>query len=343
MTGKKINNLKYPPSSLVQIFSPEDWEDFIEESCRARMNHGDLYCFVARIGGAGDAGRDVEARYTPTLSEGCWDLYQAKHYNSAIGESVLYPELAKFFHHLSLGTYPAPKYYFVCAPKNTSPKLHDLIAAPEKLKTAFMKSWQEGKNGIKLKDFPLTQDVVSAVAKFDFGNIKEMPVKDLIAYHSLNSSAHECLFGIEALRGANPVMPPHPAKDELMYIAQLVMVYSEDAGELMSMGDVLASSTYGDHLESCRGEFYSAEGLRRFSRDVMPGEFENLLIAVHDGVRRLNSSPKELVAFEKVEKVLQAAAVLQVANNPLSNKLLPADLPGACHHLVNEEKLKWLK
>ena len=307
------------------------------------MNHSGIYCFVTRIGGAGDAGRDVEARYTPDLIKGGWDLYQAKHYNSAVGESVLYPELAKFFHHLSIGTYPAPMFYYICAPKNTSPKLHDLIADSVKLKTAFMESWSKGKNGVKSKDFPLTKDVEKVVGEFDFAHIQEMPVKNLIEFHSLNSAAHERLFGIEAVRGANPITPPLPSEEEHIYVGQLVRVYSDDAGELMSVGEVLESSLYGEHLESCRGEFYSAEGLKRFSRDVMPGEFENLLGAVHEGVRRVNASPRNTAALEKLEKVLQTAAVLQIANNPLSQKLLPADLPGACHHLVNEEKLKWLK
>jgi len=47
--------------------------------------------------------------------------------------------------------------------------------------------------------------------------------------------------------------------------------------------------------------------------------------------------------MDRLESVLESASKLQITNNPLSSRLLPADLPGACHQLVNEEKLKWVK
>ena len=341
--NQKINHAKYPPSSLVQLLSPEDWESFIEDCCRVNMGAGKKYKFVQRIGGAGDAGRDIEARYSNELKENEWDLYQAKRYTSAVGESVLYPELAKVMHHICCGTYPAPRTYYVCAPKNTSPKLHDLIANPAQLKEKFLLSWKECKNGIDIKKFPLVEATLRIVQDFDYSKIREFPVKDLIDLHSQNFAAHETLFGVVCARGDNPETPTTPSSNELVYINQLIKVYSEHAGREFVLDETLTSDVYSEHLSGCRGEFYSAEGLKRFSRDVLPGEFERLLTSVLKGVKRTSASPTHKNSMEKLESVLETASKLQIADNPLSRRLLPADLPGACHQLVNEEKLKWVK
>jgi hypothetical protein len=72
-----------PPSSLVLHFSSDQWEKFIEEACRQRkLTNGASYAAVKQLGGAGDGGRDVEARLVPALEAGQWDLYQAKHYSA---------------------------------------------------------------------------------------------------------------------------------------------------------------------------------------------------------------------------------------------------------------------
>lgn len=340
---QKINHAKYPPSSLVQLLGADDWESFIEDCCRVEMNHNKKYRFVQRIGGSGDAGRDVEARYTDELKEGEWDLYQAKHYTGALGESTLYPELAKVLHHISIGTYPAPRNYYICAPKNTTPKLHDLIAHPDKLKVSFLGVWQQGKYGINLKQFPLTEPTVTVANAFDYSKIKIKPVKDLISLHAQDSIAHEQLFGVEHARGDNPEPPKIPVSEELIYVSQLLRVYSEHAGSQFSLEDVMNSEEYGEHLMGCRGEFYSAEGLKRFSTEVLPGEFENLMSSVYVAIRRVATSLGYDDSMKKLEAVLDAASKLQVSGNPLHRRLLPADLPGTCHHLVNEEKLKWVK
>lgn len=51
------------------------------------MGEGKKYRAVQRIGGAGDAGRDVEARYTEDLKADEWD-YQAKRYSTNLMSSI---------------------------------------------------------------------------------------------------------------------------------------------------------------------------------------------------------------------------------------------------------------
>lgn len=51
------------PSSQVLLFNPDQWEKFIFATTRQRiLASGKRYAFVKRLGGAGDGGRDIEAR-----------------------------------------------------------------------------------------------------------------------------------------------------------------------------------------------------------------------------------------------------------------------------------------
>lgn len=335
---QSVSKTSYPPSLLVQLLQPGQWEDFIEDCCRTEAK----YVFIQRLGGAGDAGRDVEARYTANLVADQWDLFQAKHYQTAVGESDLYPELAKVFHHLAQKTYPTPKNYYICAPKNTTPTLHDLIAKPDQMKQRFLKAWADGKMGIAISKFPLSATTLAFARNFEFNKIKEYPVKDLLDLHERDKTKHEKLFGIEATRDAS-VIPDVPTVAEQNYLEQILKVYAEDANSALTMAEAFSSDSYGEHLESCRAEFYSAEGLQRFSRDIYPGEFENFKVAVYNGVRRIATSPTHKTGLLRMTSVLDFSMGLKIDDSPLAKRLLPADLPGTCHHLVNEKKLKWLK
>lgn len=337
-TRQAVAKIGFPPASLVQLLEPGDWENFIEDCCR----NDKKYVFVQRLGGAGDAGRDIEARYQMNLVADEWDLFQAKRYQSAVGEGDLYPELAKVFHHLAQKTFPPPRTYFICAPKNTTPTLHDLIAKPDELKKRFLLAWRAGKQGISSSKFPLTTATEALVQGFDFSKIREFPVKDLLALHELNRVQHEKLFGIQQTRDES-IIPVVPATLEQNYLQEILKVYAEDCSTSLTLDDAFASPVYGDHLNGCRAEFYSADGLARFSRDVYPGEFENLKSSVHSGIKRVIANPALKTGLARMNSVLDHSTGMQISDNPLSNRLLPADLPGTCHHLVNENKIKWSK
>ena len=104
-----------PPSSQVLLFHPDQWEKLVEAACLNRpLGNGAKYAFVKQLGGAGDGGRDVEARLVPNLLKGQWDLYQGKHYDHGLTPSDVFKELVKFFKHLAAKTYPEPRYYFPC-------------------------------------------------------------------------------------------------------------------------------------------------------------------------------------------------------------------------------------
>jgi hypothetical protein len=327
--------------------SDEEWEEFIEEACverPLRPNGTQRYLQVKRLGSAGDAGRDVEARLSQPLTEGQWDLFQGKHYNHRLAPGDALPELAKFFFNLAQGVFPAPRTYYFCSPQNAGPDLHDLIANPTNLKGRLLKDWAVGATGLKNWKGQLTPKIKDLVISFDFSIFQECLVRDLLSWHANNRKKHFELFRIEAERGDDPAMPALPASEEMEYVTELLRVYTEDKGHIVALGDLGSDLAYQDHFHASRSTFYCAEGLKRFSRDLYTeDEFGNLLSMLHSGLKPIIHNPKLKTGMDRVTRATEAASTLPVSDSKLSPRLRSGDLPGACHHLVNERKLKWVK
>lgn len=324
--------------------SHNQWEEFIETACLYRQTNGNYYVQVKRLGNAGDAGRDIEARLVDELRKDLWDLYQAKHYDHRLTPGDTFGELAKFFTNLTAGVFPAPRCYFFCSPQNAGPDLHDLFAKPKDLKTRFINDWKNGETGLKEWAKKLTPDVERVVAAFDFSRIRECLVRDLIKWHAYDQAAHFKLFGIEPERGDDPSVPVVPASDELAYIEELLRVYAEDAKTAITLDEVGRSEDYAEHLSAARVAFYCAEGLKRFSRDLYSDdEFGRLLNMVLAGIRPSVSSPKHKTGFDRLDKALDLAATMNVSESKLSPRIRGGDLPGTCHHLVNENRIRWVR
>jgi hypothetical protein len=333
-----------PPAAQVMHFSDEQWENFIEIACCNRNLTNGKYVQIKRLGNAGDAGRDVEARLTDELKENSWDLYQAKHYETRLAPSTAFPELVKFFGHLKNKTYPCPRNYYFCAPRNAGPDLHDLIASPINFKKEFLKAWSNGTNGLKNFVSLLTPEMHNLVSNFDFSRIKECLVRDLIKWHSEDAKEHHKLFGIEPERGDDPDVPSSPTTDEMVYITELLKVYSEFSKANISLADVEALEDFRDQFAGIRANFYCAEGLKRFSRDLYTeDEFGNLLTMVLNGIRPIVSSPRHKVGLDRLDAAMSAVSSLTVIESKLYPRMRAGDLPGTCHHLVNEKRLSWVK
>lgn len=146
-----------PPSSQVLLIHDDQWEKLIEDACRNRpLDGGAKYVFVKQLGGAGDGGRDIEARLIPALSEKQWDLFQGKHYNHALTPTDVFKELIKFFKHLEAKTYPAPRYYYLCAPRGVGNDLHNLLSNPDEFKQRLLDDWKAERTGLKGRAKELT-------------------------------------------------------------------------------------------------------------------------------------------------------------------------------------------
>lgn len=334
------------PSSQVILLNPDQWEEFILAATRQRDLPGSSrYAIVKRLGGAGDGGRDIEARYGQTLGRDGWDLYQAKHYARGLTRTDAFPEMAKFFKQLALKTYPRPNYYYFCCPHAVGNELHNTMASgAASFKAKFLDAWKNENTGMKGRAAELTQDVQAVIDDFDFDRFIECPVHDLLAWHALDQSAHYEMFGIVPERGDDDPMPVRPATIEDVYLAELLRVYTEDRASPVTAFDV-PGSDYEEHFTAQRQTFYCAEGLQRFSRDIYPNEqeFERLLDMVHAGIRPTVAQLRHKTGMDRVDAAVDKASTLQVQESRLSSQLRGGDLPGTCHHLVNGGRLTWVK
>lgn len=334
-----------PPSSQVLLIHSDQWEKLVEVACLNRpLGAGVKYAFVKQLGGAGDGGRDVEARLVPGLVEGQWDLYQGKHYDHALTPSDVFKELVKFFKHLAAKTYPRPRYYYFCAPRGVGNDLHNLMTKPAEFQQRLLADWEAERTGLRGRSAELTHGLRDLIAKFDFSTIVECQTRDILAWHALDRKAHHELFGIEAQRGDDPTAPTAPAAHEQVYVEELLKVYSESSGKPMVLPDLMASDTCGEHFQAQRTLFYCAEGLKTFSSELYgEEEFNALLDMVLTGVAPKVKSPRHKTGLERLEAGTSGAEQLTVNDSVLAPRLRPGDLPGTCHHLANEKRLKWVK
>lgn len=334
-----------PASTQVLHFEPSQWEQLIEAAVRLRpLGQGKTYALVKRLGAANDKGRDVEARLVPEREPRKWDLYQAKHYENPLTPSNIFPELAKFFKHLAAGSYVHPRHYLICAPRSVGSDLFDLLAKPDDFKQRLLADWKAGETGLQKLKGDLTPAVEAVVSNFDFRDIRECELRDILEWHALDRSAHHKLFGIVAERMDDPLAPSMPTTDEANYIQALLQVYSELSGNTLTVDALMASSDFREHFLDQRTTFYCAEGLKTFSRDLYgEHEFFKLLDMVHTGIRSSVNSPRHSNGLDRLEAGLTSAQGLKVNDSVLSPRLRPGDLPGSCHHLANQKKLKWVK
>lgn len=333
-----------PPAVYLLHVNDKQWEEFIAAACRLRDFNPGKYAQVKILGNAGDKGRDVEARLESALIADRWDLYQAKHYEKRLTPGTAYPELVKFFGHLLNKSYVVPRKYYFCAPKNAGPELHDLLANSDLLREGLLAAWRNGTHGLQSDVAKLTPTMEAYIRAFDFSRFEECLVHDLLAWHEKDVKAHYQLFGIEPERGDDPAAPSTTESMQMLYVEELIRVYAEHCSSPLQLDGVLADESYREHLDAARQTFYAAEGLKRFSRDLYTeDEFSNLLEMVLTGINPVVKSIRLRNGLDRCEETVKVASTLKVTDSVLYKRLRGGDLPGTCHHLVNEKRIKWVR
>ncbi len=222
--------------------------------------------------------------------------------------------------------------------------LHNLMAKPDDFKQRLLNDWKAERTGLKGRAAELTAAVQKLITGFDFGSIIECQTRDILAWHALDRKAHFELFGIESERGDDPLAPAAPAAHEQVYVDELLKVYAEVTGQSMTLTQLMASDSCGEHFQAQRVLFYCAEGLKTFSRELYgEEEFDGLLNMVLTGVGPKVKSPRHRTGLDRLEVATSGAEQLTVNDSVLAPRLRPGDLPGTCHHLANEKRLKWVK
>lgn len=337
-----------PPIERIRLFSPQQYEDFINEWLHGYLMGKSEYVDVRQSGGAGDMGRDIVAYVDKLSPYGLWDNFQCKHYRTALAPSDIWVELGKLCHFTFINMYTIPRKYYFVAPQGVGSKLGTLLEKPEQLREELIKNWDNYclKNITTTKNISLTGNFKSYVESFDFSIVSHFPTLTIIEQHS-QTRWHAYRFGggLTKRRPTPPSPPNEIGKGESLYVKYLLEAYEDHLNTtITTIADLQHFPKIIKHFNRQREHFYRAESLNQFARDTLPdnSSFEELKNEIYSGVIDV-SEDEHNDGFECVKETIQAARLLQLTKiNPLSDHIHTDDRSGICHHLANEEKLRWV-
>ena len=338
------SGMNFPAAKLIELFEPEQWEDFTEEWAHTQEK---TYQEVIRYTGAGDMGLDILCFRTRNQFEGAWDNVQCKRYACKLQPAQVWVELGKIIYYSFTGEYPPPTNYFFAASKGLGLGLKKLLTHPDELKKKLIENWDKHcKSGITdMKEIPLEGNLLTYLNKFDFRIFKMIPVAKMIKDY-YNTPFYIRRFGTASLP-ARPVvdLPPDTVQaHESRYVQQLFEAYSEKLSlQLNSPAQLAAHPELEQHFNRSREIFYHAESLRSFARDsVDPGTFDDVREEIYHGV--VNTYEMDYPnGFTRMGHTLQQAGGIAPTCNALCIRVQTQDKQGICHHLANEDRFKWVK
>jgi hypothetical protein len=331
------------PAIVIQTYDESEWEQFALEWAAA---FDPPYAHLDRVGGAGDKGRDIVA-YTGQPNTPCdLDVYQCKHYDHPIQPHEIWRELGKLCVFTHRGAYRMPRKYRIIAPHGVGVSLADLLTQPLEMRNGLIREWDlKCKTKIShSEDIPLEGDLLDYVRGFNFAIVGYVPVHELLAQHRRTS------YWFQRFRRDPPTRPPAvPAPvevqpEELRYVTQLLEAYGDNLK--VGIPDVAALGAYPDHskhFQRARTDFFMAESLNRFYRDPFPpGAFDDVKNQVYDGVVE-TACAQHICGYTRVKKTVQAAIHVPLAQTDYTPYVQPGDRKGICHHLANDDKLRWVR
>lgn len=332
-----------PPQQQLLIYSPDQWEDFVQEWLHYCLKK--TYKQVQRFTGAGDMGIDVAGFVDDARLEGVWDNYQCKHYDHALTPGDVWSEFGKVIWYSFKEQYVPPRRYYFVAPWGTGPKLTHLLANATKLREELIANWDKNvKDKItSTVEVPLDAALLAYVNTFDFSIFEAKTSLQLVEEHRA-APVHAVRFGGGLPPRPTATTPPVTvAPAESRYVTQLLGAYAEHTCKPVPDPTALAAPTLKGHFHRQREAFYQAESLRVFARDTVPhGTFESLQQDIFDGVIDTHDAAHP-DGYHKVCAVTKTAREVQITANALISCTQPKDRDGICHQLVNEERLRWIK
>ena len=146
-------------------------------------------------------------------------------------------------------------------------------------------------------------------------------------------------------------VPPDAVKSEQPFIDELLRAYGDaEQMEDFTREDLVDYQEYADDLADRRVDYYAAETIRRgvleLRSDTLTGQFDVLQGEMYEGVKNTDRSNSHANGYERMLAVMEQAAITPVTNYLLSASpyWISAKIKqGVCHHLVNANKLWWVK
>lgn len=342
-SAKVIHGRPIPPQQQILLFSPDDWEAFIEEWVHYQRTR---YKLVTRLSGSKDMGIDVAAFTDDDGFQGVWDNYQCKLYGDPLTPQTAIREIGKCLWHASEGRFRPPRKYYFMAPKDCGMSLKKLLLNKPDLKKQLYTNWDKwcASSITSTRTISLEPPFLEYVEKFDFGIFTFKPTLDVIDEHR-NTPYRTARFG-GGLPDRKPAEAPpaEPAREESRYLRQLLDAYGDHKkATVADQIGIAAWPNLVEHYHRQREAFYHAESLRNFARDSVPaGTFDDLQEEIYDGVVEIEAAVHP-DAFVRLNAVTQAATQLNISSNGLISVTRIKDKRGICHQLANEDRLRWVK
>lgn len=348
--GQVATGIPVPPSRLLQIMSPDDWEIFTEEWLSFHKS-AEEYHNVRRYSGPGDLGLDVVAFSGEGGFSEPWDSYQCKHYDHALSPEDVCAEVAKVIYHSFNKTPPfnqnfsLPRKHVFVSPRGSGITVGRWLKDPQRFKKEIIERWAKqcaAKIG-KGIEAPLEGELLAYVEAFDFSIFGDKSGVELIQEHSQTIFYVPRFGGGLPARGDAPAPPEEPSQLESVYIRKIFDAYGEHLGKaVQSTHDFADDATLSGHYNRQRVLFYSAEALRNFARDRTPqGTFTSLQDDIYNGVIDVCESDYNS-GLDRLRKVVTTAGSIDVGGNGLASVTRVSDKQGVCHQLANDEILTWV-
>ena len=180
-----------PPVRLLQVMSPEDWEQFTEEWLSFHKGKGS-YQSIKRLSGPSDLGLDIVAF---TAMEGFakpWDSFQCKRYGHALQPGEIYGEVGKIIYHSFQSTPPfnqacrVPRRHVFVSPFGVGITVGRLLKDSNRFKENVRAKWESHcipiiGNAIKA---PLNGALLAYFDAFDFSIFEDRMAVELIEEHA---------------------------------------------------------------------------------------------------------------------------------------------------------------
>lgn len=337
-----ISGIPVPKPLRVRSFSPEEWEEFVEEwgsSLKAE------YPKVRRFGGSGDLGVDIAGFCSTEGFKGIWDNYQCKRYAHPLRPSDIWVEIGKIIYYSYKGYYIPPRKHYFAGSQDIGTSLEQLLNDPEELQFKAQENWgQNCKSGItSTMEIPLSGELLDYFELFDFSRFSSKSVVELIDGHSC-TQFHAVRFGGGLPFRPDSLKPPVvPAGSENRYIRQIFNAYGNHLSKtIIDESDLESHSSLKRDYFRQRERFYHAESLRNFARDTVPdGTFSALQDEIFYGVVDV-CEDDHVDGFVRMKSTITHSSTVAASASPLASAFKIQDRQGICHQLANEDRLTWV-
>lgn len=325
------------PDLLVMGYDSNEWERFIGEWMRSLK---DQYLEVKRVGAANDHGLDVIGFTDLRKLEGIWDNSQCKHYRTSIPTADGLSDVGKLIYWAHQGKFKPPRRSRFVAPKGPCGPLRTLLDNPSQLRRIILDDWDKYCSKITASGAALTPELRAYVEAFDFTIFGWTHIDEVL--EDLKKTAfYAARFGGHLAPPPRAIVPEELEGRESRYVGQLLAVYSEEIGAVInSHSDLPPGHETCADFKRQRERFFEMEFFVHHYRDQTPPRtIEDFVEEIYDAVQPVCAKEYPR-SFERLNETMARAAIIKT-KSILEAQARVRVKQGACHHLANDDLLKW--